>query len=105
MKRLTAHDSLAYVGLLKNVLEQSGIACVIRNDQLSGGVGEIPFLECLPELWVLEDTDVACAAALLKNFEEPSGRTAQWCCASCGEFSEGQFAVCWQCGAAATHGG
>jgi hypothetical protein len=105
MKRLTTHDSLAYVGLLKNVLEQSGIACVIRNDLLSGGVGEIPFLECLPELWVLEDKDLARAATLLKNFEEPSGRTAQWCCAACGERNEGQFAVCWQCGAADTHGG
>ena len=105
MKRLTTHDSLAYVGLLKNVLEQSGIACVIRNDLLSGGVGEIPFLECLPELWVLEDKDLARAATLLKNFEEPSGRTAQWCCAGCGERNEGQFAVCWQCGAADTHGG
>ena len=105
MKRLTTHDSLAYVGLLKNVLEQSGIVCVIRNDLLSGGVGEIPFLECLPELWVLEDKDLARAATLLKNFEEPAGRTAQWCCAACGERNEGQFAVCWQCGAADTHGG
>ncbi len=104
MKRLTAHNSLAYVGFLKNVLEQSGIACVIRNDQLSGGIGEIPFLECLPELWVLEDNDLTRAATLLKNFEEPPVRTAQWRCGGCGELNEGQFAACWQCGAADTHG-
>ncbi len=105
MKRLTAHDSLAYVGLLKNVLEQSGIACMIRNDLLSGGLGEIPFLECMPELWVIEDEDLARAATLLKNFEEPSRTAAQWRCAGCGELNEGQFAECWQCGAADTHDG
>ncbi len=105
MKRLTTHDSLAYVGLLKNVLEQSGIACVIKNDQLSGGLGEIPFLECLPELWVLEDRDLARATTLLKNLEEPSARTAKWRCTGCGELNEGQFAACWHCGTADTHGG
>ncbi len=102
MRRLTTHDSLAYVGLLKNVLEQSGIACVIRNDQLSGGLGEIPFLECQPELWVLEEKDLARATRLLENLEKPSASTAQWHCAGCGELNEGQFAVCWHCGAADT---
>ena len=102
MKRLTTQDSLAYVGHLKNVLEQSGIACVIKNDQLSGALGEIPFLECLPELWVLEDNDLARATSLLKNLEEPSARTAQWRCAGCDELNEGQFAACWNCGAADT---
>ena len=57
MKRLTAHESLAHIGHLKNLLEQSGIACIIKNDQLSGGLGEIPFLDCLPELWVLQDEE------------------------------------------------
>ena len=71
MKKVTTDDSLPYVGLLKNVLEQSGIACVIKNDQLSGGLGEIPFLECLPELWVLEDQDLARATTLLTILEEP----------------------------------
>ena len=105
MKRVTTDDSLPYVGLLKNVLEQSGIACVIKNDQLSGGLGEIPFLECLPELWVLEDQDLARATTLLKNLEEPSGITAQWRCAGCGELNDGQFGACWHGGSGDTHGG
>ena len=69
MKRLTAHESLAYIGHLKNVLEQSGVACIIRNAQLSGGLGEIPFLECLPELWVVEDSELARAKVLLEEIE------------------------------------
>jgi len=89
---------------LKNVLEQSGIACVIRNAQLSGGLGEIPFLECLPELWVLYDQDLARATKLLNALEEPSEKTAQWRCADCGELNEGQFAACWHCSLADPRG-
>lgn len=99
MKRLITHESLAHVGHLKNVLEQSGIACVIRNDQLSGGLGEIPFLDCLPELWVLRDQDLARAEALLEAAARAPEQRGDWRCRACNEVNEGQFAVCWQCGA------
>ena len=102
MKRITTNESLAYIGHLKNVLEQSGIACVIKNTQLSGGLGEIPFLECLPELWILDDADLACASALLRDLEAPLDDAAQWRCGACKELNEPQFAVCWSCGTATT---
>ena len=100
MKRLITHESLAHVGHLKNVLEQSGIACIIRNDQLSGGLGEIPFLDCLPELWVVRDQDLARAEALLATTQRTAEQRGEWRCRECNEINEGQFAVCWQCGAA-----
>ena len=99
MKRLITHESLAHIGHLKILLEQSGIVCVIRNDQLSGGLGEIPFLECLPELWVVRDQDLLRAEALLAATEKPSEQRKKWHCRECNETNEGQFAVCWQCGA------
>ncbi len=99
MKRLISHESLAHVGHVRNLLEQSGIACVVKNEQLSGGLGEIPFLECLPELWVLRDADLPRAQALLEAIEQPAAVRAQWRCRGCGERNEGQFAACWQCGA------
>ena len=104
MKRLTAHESLAYIGHLKNVLEQSGIDCVIKNAQLSGGLGEIPFLECLPELWVLKDLDLDRAGELLAELEKPDEETPQWRCRKCNELIEGQFSVCWKCGTGSEDG-
>ena len=98
MKRLITHESLAHIGHLKNLLEQSGIACLIKNDQLSGGLGEIPFLDCLPELWVVRDEDLARAVALFETIEKPGAERGNWRCPQCGETNEGQFAVCWQCG-------
>ena len=100
MKRLASHESIAYLGHLRNLLEQSGIGCMIRNEQLSGGLGEIPFLECLPELWVLRDDDLARAQRLLTEIEAASTPAPDWRCANCGESNEGQFAACWSCGRA-----
>jgi hypothetical protein len=98
MKKVTTHESLAYIGHLKNLLEQSDIHCIVRNDQLSGGLGEIPFLECLPELWVLEDNDEGRAKTLLQEIEAPNDSTGSWQCSHCAEINEGQFAACWHCG-------
>ena len=101
MKKLTAHESLAYIGHLKDVLEQAGIGCIIKNAQLSGGLGEIPFLECLPELWVLSDSDLEVARRRLSELESPAEEAPQWTCKSCKELIEGQFVVCWNCGTSA----
>lgn len=99
MKRVFSSEWLAEVGHFKNVLEHHGIACVIKNEQLSGALGEIPFLECLPELWVLDDADLARAKRLIEQQREPIAGPA-WRCPGCGEQNEGQFAACWRCGTA-----
>ena len=100
MKRIASAESLAEIGHLRNVLEQNGIRCLIRNEQLSGALGEVPFLECLPELWVLRDADLARAEDLLAELrrEVPGGHN--WHCPHCHEENEAQFAACWNCGRA-----
>ena len=100
MKRLVAHESLAYVGHLKNLLEQAGILCLIKNAQLSGGLGEIPFLDCLPELWVLRDEQLEEARAVIQASQTADSSRGEWRCGQCGEANEGQFGACWKCGAA-----
>jgi hypothetical protein len=99
MKRVHASESLAEIGHLKNLLEHSGIACMVKNDQLCGALGEIPFLECLPELWVLEDGAAPLALRVIEDFGVAVGPVTAWRCA-CGETNEGQFALCWHCGRA-----
>jgi len=98
VKRLATNESIAYLGHIKNLLEQSGISCLIKNEQLSGGLGEIPFLECLPELWIVRDEQLAEAQSLLKELQRHSPAAPAWRCAKCGESNEGQFAACWHCG-------
>jgi len=100
MKRLLAHESLAHVGHLRNLLEQSGFPCLIKNEQLSGGLGEIPFLDCLPELWVIDDEQLADAQTLLREAQGSSSSMQQWRCRHCDALNDGQFAACWHCSAA-----
>jgi hypothetical protein len=101
VKRVLTAESLAEIGHLKNLLEQAGIACLIKNEQLAGGLGDIPFLECQPELWVVFDEEEADAAALVREAQATSvsAGAPAWRCRQCGASNEAQFAACWQCGA------
>jgi len=100
MKRIASSELLAEIGHFKNVLEQAGIACVIKNEQLSGGLGEIPWTECIPELWVVDDDQRGQALQLIEEQRSSATPSSPWRCGNCGESNEGQFAACWQCGEA-----
>jgi Putative prokaryotic signal transducing protein len=98
VKRVHVSEALAEVVHFRNLLEQEGILCLVKNEQLSGGVGDIPFLECLPELWVARDEDYAEALELIAETKAEKAPAREWLCRSCGETNEGQFAACWRCG-------
>ncbi|MDA3903269.1 MAG: DUF2007 domain-containing protein [Desulfuromusa sp.] len=86
-------------GLIKEILANEGIQCALRNDQLSSAVGEIPFIECCPELWVIDDEAFPRAQMFLKAWlENDISMLDSWVCPVCGEFCEGQFGACWSCG-------
>ena len=100
MKKLHTftHRERGYATLLKERLEGEGIDCLLRNDELSTALGEIPFVECYPELWVVDDEVLPRARLLLEQWLAEAGETpADWQCA-CGELLEGQFSSCWKCG-------
>lgn len=101
MKRVFRGGSLVEIGHLKNLLEQAGILCMIKNEQLIGALGEIPFLECQPELWVLRDGEAARAQTVIRDAQAPSvhANAPAWRCRECGASNEAQFGACWQCGA------
>ncbi len=59
----------------------------------------MPFTDTWPQLWVVNDLDYDRAKQLIEGAaleESPPG----WRCRKCGEYNEGQFAACWNCGAA-----
>jgi hypothetical protein len=82
---------------LRNVLESAGIRCMVRNDRLAGALGEIPFVECWPELWVHEPGQALRARGLIDEAMRPGPADEPWQCPSCGECIEPQFAQCWRC--------
>lgn len=83
----------------KNLLEQRGIACDLRRIHLGSVVGEIPWPETWPELWVLDDRDAEIARRIIRNgFDHSLAGRKPWVCAHCGEHLEPQFTTCWKCG-------
>ena len=95
MIRVYTAQTLALVTIARHALEAQGIPCVLRNEFLSAGRGELPPIETWPELWVA-DEDQARARELLA--EEPGTAARLWYCRPCGELIEGVFGRCWKCG-------
>ena len=103
MKKVyTAKDPLM-IGHLKNVLATFDIKSVTKNYDLSSAAGELPPIECWPELWILDDHRHAEAEAILKKALAPLKSVKKpWQCTGCGEEIEGQFSECWKCGRSRT---
>jgi hypothetical protein len=99
MQLLYSSLKLLEIHHLKNLLEAEGIRCQIRNELLSRLAGEIPFTECAPELWLLDERDLARARQIVTDFDRGPVTGPAWSCPGCGEMLEGQFSACWHCGA------
>jgi len=81
-----------------NLLRSAGIAAEVRNIYLAGALGDIPFIEAGPQVWIEVLQDEAIAHAVLAQVGATPTQP-DWCCQQCGEPIEGQFAQCWHCGA------
>jgi len=101
VKKLTSSESIITINHFKNVLASEDIPCQIRNEHLGSIVGEMPFIEVWPELWVINDLDYDRAKQLIDAAISDESPQRSWKCRKCGEENEGQFAACWNCGAAA----
>jgi hypothetical protein len=96
MKTVYSASTISIVSIFQNILEGHGINCWIKNEFISAGIGQIPPIECWPQLCVDDDdfseAERIVAEALVVKESTP------WKCDSCGEEIEGQFTECWKCG-------
>ena len=100
MTRVYTARILATVANVQNVLEANGIPCLLRNEFLNAGIGELPAAECWPEVWVADDRDAVRARELIAEAIEISASpAAPWRCRCCGEEVDAVFAQCWSCDA------
>ena len=103
MKVIYSHANLALAGYVQGVLQDAGIPCRLGNQYLAGVAGELPPVECWPQVVVDDDRLEAKAKALVEELlREAAQPLPEWRCASCGEMIEGQFTACWNCGVEAS---
>ena len=97
MRKLTSTPTIITIHHYSNILTAEGIENVIRNEHFGGILGEMPFTETWPQLWIVNDLDFERAKQLIDGSAEDESPQESWRCKKCGETNEGQFAACWKC--------
>ena len=90
---------ITLVGHYQSVLESNDIATFMKNQFGTSGAGELPFVEVVPQLWVLNEADAGRAKALINELSDPEGgeQPKAWICPKCGTSQEAAFTHCWKC--------
>ena len=98
MRKVFENIDFMKVGHYQSILESSGIPTLVKNLATSSFMGDVPFAEVFPELWVMNEGDYEEAIRLLREHRDASPADAQdWICALCGEEVPKEFGQCWNC--------
>ena len=100
MRRLYIAADLTEARLVADLLEAAGIEVEIFNQFASGALGELPFTEVAPEIWLREETDEAQARRLVAEFASRPREPETRFCPHCHTANPETFAICWRCGEA-----
>lgn len=96
MIRLCQSDSAFTLQQYYDALQAQGIACLIRNQFISGAAGDLPIQDTQPELWLMDKDDLIIANKVLDELSAQC-EDGEWVCGSCNEPQEAAFNLCWQC--------
>lgn len=99
MKRIHIAPTLLDAQLVADALASLGIATRILNAHAAGALGDLPFLQAQPEVWVEDDGQEERAREVLAALHA-SAAGSDRICPHCGEANPGNFLSCWRCGAA-----
>lgn len=91
--------NLPQAHLLAGLMRHAGIAVRIFNENAQGGLGDIPFAETYPELWIENVQDQQRAHQVIQEFEHGAVNQHSIFCPACHEDNPANFELCWKCGA------
>lgn len=97
MRKVYESFNISQVGQAESLLNSEGIETYIRNEFASSVMGEVPFVEVCPQLFILNAAEEERAKELLASFENQPAQS-DWQCAQCGSVVDGPFGQCWSCG-------
>ena len=82
-----------------DLLGHAGIEGRLFNQNAQSGVGEIPFSNTYPEVWIMRDDDMERGRIVVCKYEESPVENGVVFCPSCAEENPRNFQLCWHCGA------
>ena len=98
MRKVFESSDSTRVGHYQSLLESDGIETFVKNLNQSSLMGEIPFAEVYPELWIVNDADHEQALSLLESYQRSVSANAEdWICSKCGEQVPKELSQCWNC--------
>jgi hypothetical protein len=98
MRRLYKAANLPDAHLMAGLLGREGIETRVFNENAQSIMGEIPFTQAFPEVWVMDDAQLAHARDILDRIQRTAPSQTLTLCSRCGEQNPGNFELCWQCG-------
>ena len=96
MRKLYIANDIIEAHLFDSILKNQGLSSRIKNEALQTGVGELPFVETWPEVWIQNLKDWDRALELLADFKQVNTKE-DWLCSNCNEANPGTFQTCWLC--------
>jgi hypothetical protein len=88
----------AKVGMIDEMLKESGIPTVLKNFTGGSNITSIPIPTLYPTIYALNRSQVGEAKELIREFfaAKPES-TEEWECSECGESVDGFLSECWAC--------
>ncbi|KAB2321158.1 DUF2007 domain-containing protein [Betaproteobacteria bacterium SCN1] len=99
MRRVHIAPTLLDAQLISDTLASLGIPNHILNVHASGALGDLPFMQAQPEIWIEDDAQTERAREALLHMQTASASDGAPC-PRCGETNPGNFLSCWNCGGA-----
>ncbi len=98
VKRVYSASDLVDARLLADSLADECIRTHLFNASAVGAMGDVPFGEAWPEVWIADERDLSRAREVVAAHaaRQPSGGSLR--CSGCGEESPSNFGCCWNCG-------
>jgi hypothetical protein len=96
MKLVYTHENKILVDNAKNLLTQNSIDSILRNQFSASAIGDLAPISAWPELWVVNDNDLAQAKELIASLAKDAD-APEWQCSKCKELNEPAFESCWSC--------
>lgn len=98
MYRLYQAANLQEAHLLLHQLADADIRARIFNEYAQGALGDIPFPNAYPEIWLYDEGDLEAARDIISQFEHRPAPQGTLRCPTCGEENPDNFETCWHCG-------
>jgi hypothetical protein len=97
MQRLYSAANLPEAHLVRGLLAAGGIEARVLNEYAGGALGELPFTEVAPSVWIEEERDLVRARQVVATYETAAVAVGITRCGACGEENPRDFSICWLC--------